>query len=103
MRLLNTVTEILNFSKLESGNTEVRLTQINLNALLSDEIKLYQVMAAKKGITILEMIPEEAIEIKSDEKFLHEISGNLINNAVKYTSAGSVSVSAFRKKDETVI
>jgi PAS domain S-box-containing protein len=91
-RLLDTVSLILNFSKLESGKTDVNYSVFNLNQLILNEIKLYQKLASQKGISITEHFSEEDLQIETDEKLLCEIIDNILNNAVKYTVSGAVNV-----------
>jgi PAS domain S-box-containing protein len=103
LRLLNTLTEILNFSKLESDKIVVNLSVINLTQLLLYEIKLYQTLASQKGIAIIEYFSTEDVPIKTDEKMLCEIIGNLINNAIKFTFTGAVTVSLEQTDGEIII
>jgi PAS domain S-box-containing protein len=103
LRLLNTLTEILNFSKLESEKIVVTYSVINLTQLILDEIKLYQILAYQKGIAIIEYFSMEDFPIETDEKLLREIIDNLLNNAIKFTPAGTVTVSIEQTNDELTI
>jgi signal transduction histidine kinase len=51
-------------------------------------------VAEDKGIELNQEIPEELPQLESDEKRVHQILQNIIGNAVKFTSAGSVTVFA---------
>lgn len=93
LRLLKTITEILNFSKIESEKTTVEFSVINLTKLLLDEIKSYKKSADHKGILIIESFSMEVVPIITDEKLLIAIINNLINNAVKFTFTGKVTIS----------
>ncbi|MEW6653246.1 MAG: PAS domain S-box protein, partial [Bacteroidota bacterium] len=103
IRLLNTVREILDFAKLESDNLSVSLSVFNLTKLLSDEITLYKKTAARKGVSLIEKYSTEEMLINSDERLLREIVDNLINNAIKFTNEGSVTVSVSILDDKIAV
>jgi PAS domain S-box-containing protein len=92
LRLLKTITEILDFSKLESEKITVKLSVINLTQVISEEIRLNKKTADQKGLSIIESFSMEAVPIRSDEKLLRAIIYNIINNAVKFTFIGSITV-----------
>jgi PAS domain S-box-containing protein len=92
LRLLKTITEILNFSKLESDKVDVNYSVVNLTKLLTNKIKFYQNMALQKGVTISKSFSQEDIHFKTDEKLLHEIIDNLFSNAVKFTHSGNINI-----------
>lgn len=102
-RLLGTITEILDFAKLESEKTVVQHSVFNLSQLLLDEIKLYQTLAKKKNIKLIDLFSAEDIPIFSDEKLLREVIDNIINNAIKFTHAGTVTISVERRETEIAI
>lgn len=91
-RLLHTLNQILNYSEIESGSVELLITPVNVIELLNDELELYKIVAKQKGINLNQEYPSESVIINSDEKLLQSVIGNLINNAIKYTDSGSVSL-----------
>jgi len=103
LRLLKTITEILNFSKLESEKTIARFSLINLTKILLDEIKLYKKPAEQKGIMIFESFTVEDVPIKTDERLLREIINNVLNNAVKFTLAGKITISVEKSNYDILI
>jgi len=103
LRLLKTINEILNFTKIESEKTVINYSMTNVTLLLKDEIKLYQKMASQKGISINECVPYEDIIIGTDDKMFQEIVDNLLNNAVKFTNFGKVTIVLELKNNEIII
>lgn len=93
-RLTNTLTSILNLTKLEFDSVEVINDIINVSELISDVCHDYNMMAANKNLEIIQELFFDKIEIKSDENLLRGILNNLISNAIKYTENGYVKVSA---------
>ncbi|MEJ2506990.1 MAG: ATP-binding protein, partial [Ignavibacteriaceae bacterium] len=97
-RLLRTLSTILDYSKIESEKIEIAVTEVPIEDLLKKQVKLYQAFARKKGVSIIEDFELNDAKISTDEKLLYDIVNNLLNNAVKFTSRGTVTLSAF--KDE---
>ncbi|MBA4318718.1 MAG: hypothetical protein C0412_09975 [Flavobacterium sp.] len=102
-RLLKTISEILDISKLEAEKVTLNYSLLNLTQILQDEIALYSKAAATKNIAIVNQCENENILINSDERLLREIFDNLINNAVKFTNQGLVTVSVELTDDHVVV
>jgi signal transduction histidine kinase/ActR/RegA family two-component response regulator len=91
--LLLLINDILDFTKLETGKVTLDKRPVNIQPLLKKVIGIYEHMAKEKGLQLLLNIDsnvEAAYEL--DETKLVQILGNLINNAIKFTDKGSVSV-----------
>ena len=91
--LLTIINDILDFSKIESGRLELELIPFELAACVEDTVELFAPMAADSGIDLAYRIdPGLPAWIESDPTRLRQILANLINNAVKFTPSGSVSI-----------
>lgn len=91
--LLSLINDILDLSKIEAGKMEIVNDNYTLSAVLNDVVNMIQIKAEQKGlafnITVDETIPDK---LYGDEVRIRQIMVNLLNNAVKYTKAGSVSL-----------
>ena len=98
-RLLETLNSILDLSRIEANKFEINPSRFNLVDLVKEEINLYKAVAQIKNISLdVRMFHHELI-INSDKKIIQNIISHLINNAVKYTSKGSVIVSVTNEKN----
>jgi len=89
--LLNVINDVLDFSKIESGQMELEAQSFNLHRLVEDVIDLFAVKAADIGIDLLYQIDYEIPEnIISDGYRIRQVLINLINNAIKFTQKGEV-------------
>ncbi|MBN2544298.1 MAG: response regulator [Spirochaetes bacterium] len=90
MQLLN---QLLDISKIESGKIVINKLPFSLYKLIESIKSIFMVVAGNKGLSfkcsIDKNIPESLI---GDILRLHQILNNLINNAIKFTSAGSITV-----------
>ena len=93
--LLHIINEILDFSKIEAGKLEVELIDFNLADLVSDIIASLAPAAERKKLSLtLDLQALDQHVIKSDPHRIRQILLNLINNAIKFTSQGKISITA---------
>ncbi len=87
--------QILDLSKIESGRLETVLTSVDLPQLISDIQKLMQVQCLEKNISLIVNIsPDLPKFIKTDALRLRQILINVLNNAIKFTDKGFISLRA---------
>ncbi|HCW93838.1 MAG TPA: hypothetical protein DHM44_09170 [Flexistipes sinusarabici] len=101
--LLNLINDILDISKIESGQLTLHKNKFCLHTLLDDIDMMFRSRADGKGIQFLfdrgENVPQYII---ADEGKLRQILVNLIGNAVKFTKSGGVSLRVKAgERDET--
>lgn len=100
--LLAIVNDILDFSKIEAGRMDLVNAPYQLSSLINDINNMILFKAQDKGIDFsVEVDPEIPDELEGDEVRMRQILTNLLNNAVKYTDRGSVSLKVRCKKIET--
>lgn len=94
--LISLVSDILDFSRIESGKMEIAESTYDISSLLNNLINNISIPLRKKKLQlVLDIASDVPYKLSGDEVHLHQIIGNLLSNAVKYTKAGSV---AFRLK-----
>ncbi len=91
--LLELINDILDLSKVESGQIDVEHTDCALHNIIFDVIEVLSISAKNKGITLtykpLTNLPQN---IQSDPARVRQIITNLIGNAIKFTQNGGVNV-----------
>ena len=85
--LIQLVSEILDFRKVQNGKMELRLSDFNLSENMKQWIMLFSASAQKKHITI-SMDAPDTIMLRADQDKIERICYNLLSNALKYTSEG---------------
>jgi signal transduction histidine kinase len=92
--LLEIVNDILDVAKIEAGKMELEETVVELPALLAGVHTLFQAAATQKGVTLAFSIDAGVPpQIQGDPTRLRQVLINLVNNALKFTSSGSVHLS----------
>ena len=93
-RLLNTVNNIVEISKIETGQVSPQYVEVNMDEEIAYNIRFFKPEAEKKGLKLVfanDRVVKPLI-IKTDRLFIHSILTNLIKNAVKYTVKGSIEI-----------
>ena len=102
--LLNLINDILDMSKFQSGRMQLLYAPYHTGNMLSDIVGMLWIRAKEKKLEFhIDVSPEIPAELIGDEVRVKQILINVINNAIKYTKEGSVSltVQCERKEDKT--
>lgn len=101
-RLLNTVNDIIEISKIESGQVTMNASSVDVNDLLENLVLFFTPEAEQKGLKLIieNKLGVEPYSISVDKTKFSSILSNLIKNAIKYTSKGHVKVGFHFSKDE---
>jgi signal transduction histidine kinase/DNA-binding response OmpR family regulator/HPt (histidine-containing phosphotransfer) domain-containing protein len=93
--LLGLINDILDFSKIEAGKLELELLDFDLRATLEDTAELLSLRAVEVGIDLICRIdPAVPTRLKGDPGRVRQVITNLVGNAIKFTAAGEVVLSA---------
>ena len=103
--LLGLVNDVLDFSKIESGQLELVEDTYDLSQLIQDQMLLLRARTGDKPLSIqMDIDPGMPSKLYGDELRIKQILTNLLSNAVKYTQHGSVTLKAYCNRiDDTQI
>jgi len=104
--LLAIINDILDLSKVESGKLDVETIDFDLRVTLEDINVLLSLKASEKGLELVTLIdPDVPALLQGDPGRLRQILLNLINNAIKFTNEGRVSlnIAVDQEKDELAV
>src|SRR5919202_410138 len=91
--LLTLINQVLDLSKIEAGRTTLNEKNFDLYRLLDDLEDMFQLKADDKGLQLIcDRAPDVPRYVRTDEVKLRQVLINLLNNALKFTSEGGVSV-----------
>lgn len=93
--LLDTLNDVLDFAKLEAGGVNLESRPFALRALLNQAAGMFEAQALSKGLDLTLRIDPACPEwLEGDGQRLRQVLVNFLGNAVKFTGAGSVTLSA---------
>ncbi|MFN0255836.1 PAS domain S-box protein [Pedobacter ureilyticus] len=98
--LLSIINDVLDFTKIETGNLRLEFLPINLQVLCNDIISSLQVNASKQQ-NVLELSFDKQIPalVLADKTRLYQVLMNLLGNAIKFTTKGRVLLSVKAQKE----
>jgi len=94
--LLEMINDLLDISKIEAGQLDLFVEDIQSTPLIEEMVRKFANQAQQKGIELL--IANEDFSFQVDVRRLRQILINLIGNALKFTSHGSIKIAAKRDK-----
>ncbi|WP_192889099.1 transporter substrate-binding domain-containing protein [Vibrio bathopelagicus] len=91
--LLHIVNDVLDYSKIEAGKLELNPTEIELGKVLARIVQPQSIHAQQKGLAFhYWQDPNLAQWLFADDIRLHQILNNFLNNAIKFTEHGTISL-----------
>ncbi|MFH1366553.1 MAG: ATP-binding protein [Patescibacteria group bacterium] len=100
-RMIRLINQFLNVSKIEAGKFELTKREVSLENVMAEKIKEITQAAEKKNLKLIYNPPKKKLpQVYADPDKLSDIILNLIDNAIKYTNKGSVTVSMEHKDSE---
>jgi signal transduction histidine kinase len=93
--LLSLITDIIDISKIEAGRVEVFPEPFSLHELIAEAVSSISIQpqAKQKGLALVVDVPTD-IKMNTDQKRLLQCIFNYMSNAVKFTEAGKITISA---------
>jgi signal transduction histidine kinase len=92
--LLELVNDLLDYSRLEAGRAALHLEHVDVNETIKEIVEDYAAETKDKRITLRAEISPELGHVWTDRHKLQQVLSNLVGNAVKFTTAGSIIISA---------
>lgn len=92
--LLLLVNDLLDYSRLEAGRSALQLESVEVKQVVKQTAERYAAEARNKGLQFHVEVAPELGYVTTDRQKLSKVLANLMNNAVKFTSAGRVSIVA---------
>jgi signal transduction histidine kinase len=101
--LLELLNEILDLSKIEAGKMKLELESTSLREALEHGLAMVRERANGQGLSLNLFVEDDADALVADPLRLRQVIVNLLTNAVKFTPAGTVEVSARTVEEEVLV
>ncbi len=96
--LLSLINQVLDLSKIEAGRMTLNPRDVNLARLLDDVEDMFRLKAQDKHLSLVfELDPSVPLALRTDELKLRQVIINLLNNALKFTEHGGITVRVFKE------
>lgn len=98
--LLAIINDVLDFSKIETGNFKIDRTRMDIRACVTETLNLLAAHAQEKNLSLIPLIYSDVpIYLMGDPLRLKQIITNLVNNAIKFTEQGKVIIRVMLEQD----
>lgn len=101
-RLLKAINTMLEISATEAGVAALSLSEVDISTLIEEACDLFQPLAEGKGLSIEVSVPRQCF-LRCDKHKIQQVLANLLDNAVKYTPSGKITVSAEQDDGKVII
>ncbi len=102
-RLMNLVNNVLDLSQLKYHQLELNLQSVELRAIAEVSLTQCQSLIGHKDLTIINQIPHDLPLVYADENRLQQIFYQLLDNAIKFTESGTITLSAVQQNQELAV
>ncbi|MFB6317876.1 PAS domain S-box protein [Saccharicrinis sp. FJH54] len=103
-QLLSILNDILDISKIESEQIELNIEENAADVLLHEVYERFKPNVTAKGLNFSLQLPEAAagLKVMGDNQRIHQIFGNLLTNAIKFTTSGSIELGIEKRDNKWV-
>ena len=100
LHLLNSIDDVLEITKIESGKFSLNISRFDLHQLLSSLEQMFSFKAREKNLNLSFNIADNVPRfLENDEDNLKHIIANLLDNSIKFTNRGAIAVTVKQKSD----
>ena len=100
LHLLNSIDDVLEITKIESGKFSLNISRFDLHQLLSSLEQMFSFKAREKNLNLSFNIADNVPRfLENDEDKLKHIIANLLDNSIKFTNRGAIAVTVKQKSD----
>jgi signal transduction histidine kinase len=100
IHLLDLISDLLDLAKIEAGKLSIHLQSVNLQEILDEAIESQKSHIQEKGLQLYQQKSDRDTSVKADPSRLQQVFFNIINNAIKFTDKGSITIITEVKKLE---
>jgi signal transduction histidine kinase len=91
-RMQRIVDDLLDLSRIESGGWRPNVGRVDVTGVVRDVFTAVQTTADTKGLRLVSEIPRDAATVPADPTAFRQVISNLVENAVRYTTEGSITL-----------
>jgi len=102
--LLHLINDVLDMAKIESGKMNLTLEKFRIHEIFEEVTSITSTLASGKNLALfINPDSDKEVEVNADRTRLRQVMINLVNNSIKFTEKGKISISAARYDDEHIL
>ena len=104
LHLLNLINDVLDMAKIEAGKMNLYLERFKIHNILEDVVSITSPLVNEKAVSLfIEENSDQAVELLADRTRIRQVMLNLVNNAMKFTEKGKISIHTMRQNEHVLI
>lgn len=102
--LLHLINDVLDMAKIESGKMNLNIEKFNLQEVVEEVTSITSTLASEKNLALfIDPTSDHEVEISADKIRIRQVMINLVNNAIKFTERGKISIHVAREENNVLI
>lgn len=102
--LLHLINDVLDMAKIESGKMNLNMEKFNLQEVIEEVTSITSTLASEKNLSLfINPTSDHEVEITADKIRIRQVMINLVNNAIKFTEKGKISIHVAREENNVLI
>jgi signal transduction histidine kinase len=101
VHLLGIIEDVLDFARIEAGKLSLSIATLSIAKPVDEVIRIVRPLAEKQGLALTVTVIED-LTVQADLKRMKQILLNLLGNAIKFTSQGTVSLDISRQENQAL-
>ena len=102
--LLNLINDVLDMAKIESGSMNLHLETFRIHEILDEVTSITSPLASEKNIALfIKDDSDQTLEVSADRTRMRQVMINLVNNSIKFTESGKISIQAQALEGDKVL
>lgn len=102
--LLHLINDVLDMAKIESGRMNLHPEKFTVHSVLDEVTSITSTLASERNVSLfIDGESDREVEIFADNTRLRQVIINLVNNAIKFTEKGKISMNVEKKDDATIL
>ena len=91
--LLNLINDVLDMAKIEAGRMNLNPEKFRIHEIFEEVVSITSPLASEKALSLfIEAESDQEVEIYADRTRIRQVMINLVNNAIKFTEKGRISI-----------
>ncbi|MBD3426520.1 MAG: PAS domain S-box protein [Candidatus Omnitrophica bacterium] len=102
-RLGRLINDVLDFTKLQSGKMAMNISEGSIEPVVKDVVKMQKPVADEKGLYLKAKVSPGLPSLQFDQDRITQVIMNFVNNALKFTEEGGITVAAYKKGTDVCV
>ena len=102
LRLLNTITQILEISQIEANEFNLKIAPLPINSIIESIYNQMKIIAIEKKLNIDLKLPKSNVHVLADDYCINGVLINILNNAIKYSEKGTITIKLDTENDYAI-